>query len=287
MNYAALIENRRSVREFLDKAVSPAELAMIKTYYYERCRRLDPGLNTALLVFGHEAGKALEGAAGYNQFLIGAPAYLVLLSEKGPRARENAGYMMEDMVLKLAEMGLGSCWLTFTDSGAVKAALKIESRLDVMAILAFGYGKKAARRPQINILSMSNIDIAAKRHYMDPKRGVADMAFLNTWGNRHGVDDYIGFFDDMLWEALYAASLSPSYLNRQAYGFLLRSGEIWLVQRPDEYTTDHDGALSLGIALLHFDAVAEKWSGKRSWDFDFHEAPDLPEGYRAAAVSNL
>jgi len=287
MNYAALIENRRSVREFHDKAVSPADLALIKTYYYENCRRLDPRIGTALLVFGHEAGEALEGAAGYNQFLIGAPAYLVLLSEKGAQAWENAGYMMQDLSLKLSDMGLGSCWLTFTDSDAVKAALGIESKLDVAAILAFGYGKKAARRPRINILSMSNIDIAAKRHYMDPKRGVADMAFLNTWGNRHGVDDYIGFFDEMLWEALYAASLSPSYLNRQAYGFLLRSGEIWLVQRPDEYTTEHDGALSLGIALLHFDAVAEKWSGKRGWNFEFENAPELPEGYRAVAVSPL
>ena len=33
----------------------------------------------------------MEGAAGYESFLIGAPNYLVLLSAKGELAGENAG----------------------------------------------------------------------------------------------------------------------------------------------------------------------------------------------------
>ena len=282
MNYSALIENRRSVREFQDKKVADSTLALIKEFYYENCRRLVPQLKTALLVFGSEAKEQLEGAAGYHSFLIGAPNYLVLLSEKSPLAALNAGYMMEDMVLKLTEMDLGSCWVTFTDSDAVKQALKIESGLDVAAILALGYGKKAPKRPRINILSMSNIDINAKRRYMDPKKGLSQLVYLNTWGNRQGVDDYLGFFDDMLWESLYAASLAPSYLNRQAYGFLLGDGSLDLVSVPDTYNTDHDRDLSLGIVMLHFDAVAEKWGGRRDWSF-FPGDEKLPEGHRAIA----
>ena len=226
----------------------------------------------------------LEGAAGYNQFLIGAPNYLVLLSEAHPQAALNAGYMMQDISLKLSDMDLGSCWITFTDSDAVKQALSIDSKLDVAAILAFGHGKKAPMRPRINILSMSNIDIKAKRRYMDPKKGVSELVFLNTWGNRHGLDDYLGFFDDMLWESLHAVSLSPSYLNRQAYGFLLHDGKVTLVSSPDEYNTDHDAALSLGIALLHFDAVAEKWAGKVRCDFSPADVK-LPEGFRSIATT--
>ena len=282
MNYSALIENRRSVREFQDKNVSASSLAMIKAFYYEQAKRLVPEIKTALLVFGEEAKERLEGAAGYNQFLIGAPTYLVLLSEKHPLAAINAGYVMEDISLKLVEMDLGSCWITFTDSDAVKKALSIDSRLDVAAILAFGHGKPARRRPRINILSMSNIDVLAKRRYMDPKKSVSDLVFLNTWGNRRGVEDYLGFFDDMLWESLYAVSLSPSYLNRQAYGFLLSEGRITLVARPDEYNTALDADLSLGIALLHFDAVAEKWSGGICWSFEPADLA-LPQGHRVIA----
>ena len=286
MNYSALIENRRSVREFTDQDVSAADLALLKAFYYEQCKRLDPRIKTALLVLGSEAREKLEGAAGYNSFLIGAPTYLVLLTQKHPLANLNAGYMMEDLVLKLTEMGLGSCWITFTDSDAVKKALAIDSRLEVGAILAFGHGKKAARRPRINILSMSNINIFAKRHYMDPKKSVAELVFLNTWGNRLGVEDHLGFFGDMLWESLYAVSLSPSYLNRQAFGFLLQDDRLILVARPDEFTTEADGELSLGIAMLHFDAVAENWSGKADWSFA-PEGVDLPQGHRAVALRHV
>ena len=97
---------------------------------------------------------------------------------------------------------------------------------DVVAIIAFGFGKKTVKRLRLNIRSMSNVDLVAKHRYMEPKRSVEDMVFLDSWGNSHGLDKYLGFFDDMLWEAIYAASLAPSYLNRQAYGFLLKDGEI-------------------------------------------------------------
>ena len=286
MNYSALIENRRSVREFQDKPISASDLAMIKAFYYEEAKRLVPELKTALLVFGENTREKLEGAAGYNSFIVGAPTYLVLLSEKHPRAGLNAGYIKADISLKLGEMDLGSCWVTFAGSEAVKKALSIESRLEVAAILAVGHGKKAPRRPRINILSMSNIDVFAKRRYMDPKKSVSDLVFLNTWGNRRGVEDYLGFFDDMLWESLYAVSLSPSYLNRQAYGFLLKDGKITLVARPDRYNNELDGDLSLGIAMLHFDGVAAKWGNNHPWNF----SPDpigLPEGHKPIASRGI
>lgn len=282
MNYTALIETRRSVREFTDKKVCPCKLTEIKEFYHKDCKRLNTDIKTALLVFAEDAKEKLEGAAGYEQFLIGAPNYLVLLSENHPQAALNAGYMMQDLSLKLSDMDLGSCWITFTDSEAVKKALAIESKLDVAAILAFGNGKKAPMRPRINILSMSNVDIKAKRRYMDPKKSVGDLVYLNAWGNRYGLEDYLGFFGDALWESLHAASLSPSYLNRQAYGFVLRDGGVTLVSQPDLYNTDHDAALSLGIAMLHFDAVAENWSGKPGWNFS-PAALELPRDHRVIA----
>ena len=286
MNYSLLIENRRSAREFTQQHICPCALTRIKNYYNETCRRLDSSIKTALLIFGADAREKLEGTAGYERFLIGAPNYLVLLSEKHPLAGLNAGYMMQDLSLKLQDMELGSCWITFTDSESVKKALSIDSRMDVSAILSFCHSKPARRRPRINILSMSNVDILAKRRYMDPKRSVGDLVFLEEWGNTCKVGDYMGFFDDMLWEAFYAVSQAPSYLNRQAYGFLIRDGKLFFVERPDSYNTRLDADLSLGAALLHFDAVAEKWTGKVKWNFQPKDVV-LPEGYRAVAVCAL
>ena len=284
MNYSALIQNRRSVREFSDKMVITTKLLEIEAYYLQSARRLLPELETKLLIFGSDTKQALDHAAGYQSFIIGSQHYLVLLSAKHPQAGINAGYLMEDLVLKLNNMGLDSCWLTFTSSEDVKEAIGIRTDLQVVALAAFGYGVKTTKRLRLNIRSMSNIDISAKRRYAEPKRSIYDMAFLNEWGNTHKLDDHIGFFDNVLWEALHAASLSPSYLNRQAYGFLLKDGHVHLIRRPDDYTTELDGQLSLGIALLHFSAVASQWAGDLNWTFGGDASGlSLPEGHERIA----
>ena len=288
MNYAALIQNRKSFREFTDNQVPYKVLEEIRKYYVKSVKRLIPEIGTQLYFFGTGTREALEGAAGYHRFLVGAPQYLVLMSEKHQLAHLNAGYIMEDLVLKLEDLGLDSCWLTFHSSDDVKSALAIEEDLEVAAIVAFGYGKKTVRRLRLNMRSMSDVDITAKHRYMEPKRSVSDLAFIETWGNRKDLDRHIGFFDDMLWEALYAVSLAPSYLNRQAYGFLLHNGSISLVSRPDAYTVDIDGDLSLGIALLHFTAVAENWTGKIHWSFDESaEGLRIPEDHKLIATASL
>ena len=286
MNYAALIQNRKSVREFRDKTVPFGVLEQIKTYYRKSLRRLIPEIDTELYFFGTDAREALEGAAGYHKFLVGAPQYLVLLSEDHPQAHLNAGFVMEDLILKLTELELDSCWVTFTDSAQVKEALGVDSDLQVAAIAAFGYGVKTTRRLRLNIKSMSNIDIIAKRHYFEPKRSVNDLVHKGSWGSRDGLNDAIGFYDDMLWEAFYAASQAPSYLNRQAYGFLLEPGSVTLVSAPDAYSTPIDGDLSLGIVLHHFTVVSENWAGKLSWRFD-PEGVELPEGHKAIASAAI
>ena len=286
MKYSALIQNRKSVREFSDRYVSFEDIEKIKTYYNHHVRRLLPEVETELRMFGLDARAVLEGAAGYKQFLVGSPQYMVLLSAKGPNSGENAGYIMEDLILKLTDMGLDSCWMTFTDSEYVKTALEIDSPLEVAAIAAFGYGVKTTKRLRLNVLSMSKVDVAAQRQYFAPKKGVSDLVFLNDWGSRQGVEEFIGFYDDMLWEAFYPASLSPSYLNRQPYGFVLRDGRVYLVQVPDEHTDEIDGRLGLGIVLLHFSAVAEQWAGKVTWSFE-DKALELPDGYKVVASAAL
>lgn len=286
MNYAALIQNRKSVRAFREKQVPFQTLEQLKAYYRDGVQRLIPEIGTELYFFGTDAREALEGAAGYHKFLVGAPQYLVLLTENHPQAGLNAGFVMEDLILKLTDLQLDSCWVTFTDSEQVKESLGIESDLQVAAIAAFGYGEKTTRRLRLNIKSMSNIDIIAKRQYFEPKVSVKDLVHRDQWGSRDGLEDAIGFYDDMLWEAFYAASLAPSYLNRQAYGFLLKSGSVTLVSKPDEYNTPIDSDLSLGIVLHHFTAVARDWAGNLRWRFD-PEGVDLPEGHRAVASAAL
>ena len=283
MNYIAMIQNRRSVRAFRSKEVSDATLAELRTHYERNCSRLIPELATELVILDADAQSALEGAAGYQQFLIGAPHYLMLLSAPHIHAEENAGYMMEELVLKLTELDIDSCWLTFTDSARIKTALGLTTPLEVAAIVAFGYGEKTQKKLRLNILNMSMVDVTVERQYFAPKKGIRELVSVDTWGNKEGLDEMLGFYDDMLWQAFYAVSLAPSYLNRQPYGFLVRDHEIIFVQISDPYTDGTDAGLDAGIALLHFAAVAAQLLGKGRWELDPEGVEGIPESGRALA----
>ena len=288
MDYSEVIEERKSTRQFQDKKVPDSVVAQISDYYEKDARRLVPSLKTQILQFGTDAREDLEGAAGYEDFMIGAPNYMVLLSEQDELAEENGGYLMEDIILKLTDLDLGTCWITFTDSAAVKKALEIDSDMDVVAIVAFGYGKRAKKRMRLNILSMSNVDATAKLHFHDPKRSIHDMVYLDSYGNQDGLDEYLGFYGDMLWEAFHAATLSPSYLNRQPYDFVITDGKVVLVAKPDEYTDGIDEEIGWGIVMLHFAGAASDLSVNVEWKmYDEAVQLEVPEGYRVIASCSL
>ena len=286
MNYTALIENRKSVREFRNKEVPAATVAELQKYYETGCQRLVPELATELKILGTEARSALEGSAGYEDFLVGAPRYLVLLTEEGEAAVENAGYMMEDLILKLTDLGLDSCWITFADEEKVRKALNLDTDKKIAALAAFGYGERTAKKMRFNILSMSKVDIAAKRSYYSHKKDINEIAFVGQVGCTQGLEEEMGFYD-MLWQALYAAAQTPSYLNRQPYAFVQKEQDVVLVRMPDPYTDDVSAKLNLGVAMLHFGAVAAQWMGKVHWQLKPEVSMELPQGCSVEAVWHM
>ena len=50
MNYSALIQNRKSVREFMDREVPFSDIDRIRSYYLNQVRRLIPEIKTELLL---------------------------------------------------------------------------------------------------------------------------------------------------------------------------------------------------------------------------------------------
>lgn len=288
MDYGAMIQNRESVRAFNDTEVPAAALDRIKGYFADGCRKLIPSLAVELHIFGSDAKEKLEGTAGYRDFLIGAPCYLVILSQEADHYVENAGFIAEDLVLKITELDLCSCWLTFCDGDQIKLALGIQSDKRVAAIVAFGYGRKAEKVLHLNIKNNSIVDVDVKRTYYAPKKGIDNLVYNEKWGRKEGVYDHIGHIGSTLWQALYAASLSPSYLNRQPYGFILDGGDVVLISQEEECTDEMNQALNLGIVMLHVSGVLAQKLYEVPWVL---EAPSkdygLPAYCRAAAYCKV
>lgn len=258
MNYMEKIEKRQSIREFRKKELSDKKTDKIKRAFLNT-KRLIPDINVSMRVVGGDAGVRLEGLAGYGGNSFMAPNYLVILSEQKPGYMENSGYLTEDLILSLVEMGIDCCWITVNDSDYVKTALRIDSPKEVTALVAVGEGKKEYRLKRLDIFNPSNVTLKEREGHLAPKIAQDDIAFYGTWGNR--VDWSDTRIAPQVDHAIYAASLAPSFLNRQPYRFIFSNKILVMLAKKEEMVDENDTLLDIGAAMLNFDAVIEEENG--------------------------
>ena len=141
MNYADLITRRKSIREFHSTGIMHSQQAVIRGFFNNECHRLIPDLDMELLLLdkNYNAGDKMEGMIGYGGYAFHAPLYLIILSDHSPYRLYNGGYMGEDMILKLTDMGLSTCYLTVSRGDIVKEILNIDSPKQLGEFL-FGEG---------------------------------------------------------------------------------------------------------------------------------------------------
>jgi nitroreductase len=93
--------------------------------------------------------KALAGAAE-QPFIAQAPFVVVVYSDPllvkksyGSRAtmyvRQQAGAAIENMLLRAADIGLGSCWIGWFDEEIVKRIVRLPDNVQVEALLPIGH----------------------------------------------------------------------------------------------------------------------------------------------------
>ncbi len=289
MNYQELIKQRFSVRKFRDREVPQSSIDEIIKYHSGSCMRLFPEIRTQIYITDENVGRALETAAGYNQFLIEAPRYMVLLSEKNENMYLNAGYVGEDLCLKLVELGFGTCWITFVDSDKIKNALGIDSDMEVAGLIGFGHGKTLLKKEmRLNIVSMSNVNIKEKSEYYNTKKSFSDMIHWKEYGDHDEVEaDLLDEHGSFIKHALIAAANAPSYLNLQPYEFLMRKGKIHLLSKEDGFTGEIDRDINLGIVMQHFAAIAQKNIPDFKWTLEESAGVELPEGVKAISYCSV
>ena len=288
MNYLELIEKRNSIRDFLKKPVEPNKLDEITSFFNSAQKLFD--VNTQILIAADEdTTQRLSGVVGYRGNSFNAPAYIVILSKDKDNYLINAGFMAEHLILKIEEMGLSSCFLTSEDSDMLKKVLLINSELAVAAVIAFGYGKKENDTTKLDIHSPSNVSISSKSGHIAPKIAVTTLAFDSDFNTPYNFDDE--YADPVIADALYAASLSPSFLNHQNYRFVINGTHIYLFNQFDDVVTKNDNLLGLGAAMLNFHMIlSSKYSGIGNWSLDVSNIKNdfkNPSDYTLVAVLDI
>lgn len=277
MDYYNLAIKRESTRSFKKKPVLDRQLEELQEYFLE-CRKLNPDIQVAIELRGPETHSVLSGCAGYHNFMIEAPHYLLISSPKENYYLENAGYVGEDLVMKLTELELESCWITIGDSDETRKRLNLPENMEPCALIAFGNATVMLPSSRLDIKSISDVAIKKRTGFVAPKLAVDHAVYTKNWGESAEISSLP--LNSSLYQAFIAACCAPSYLNLQSYRFILDGGTILLVTLPDELTTPNDTRLNAGITMLHFAGTMENHHhSETGW---FMGAPEgdyeLPEG---------
>lgn len=163
-------------------------------------------------------------------FKVKAPYYIVIRSEEGYEAFENAGYIMEQISLYLTTKEIGSCY-----QGSLKVDYKTDfPELKQCAVLAFGYSDAVVLRDSSKA----------------PRKNIAQMCIMK--------ED----IDENVMGLLEAARLAPSALNRQPWRFVAYHNRLHVfeTERISEKSNAKAHAIDMGIVQCHLIlASEERW----------------------------
>jgi len=134
------INSRKSIRSYKDKNVSMEHFQKIKSII-NTSKPLFDNISMEVLVIedGEKITSTFKGLISkYTK--IKAPHYLAFTSEIKKGYLENIGFIGEEIVLKLTELGIGTCWLgSAIKQELFKTIFKVKDKQTYIILVAFGY----------------------------------------------------------------------------------------------------------------------------------------------------
>ena len=175
MDLSGLVQHRKSIRGYLDKAVEREKVMMC----LEAARVAPSACNSQpwkfIIVDDRELKKklcdgAFSGIYSMNTFCKTAPVIAAVVSEKskflskiGGTFRGTKYYLIdigiagEHFVLQAEDLGLGTCWIGWFNERAVKSILKVPQNKKIDILISLGYYDKEKMRPKHNRKPMDKI----------------------------------------------------------------------------------------------------------------------------------
>ncbi len=205
--------------------------------------------------------QALRGLGTYG-FIKDPPAFILAAIRDRPGALEDFGYLMELLVLKAADLEIGSCWLggTFTKSHFARL-MELESDETIPAVISIGY----PHYQQAFLDRVSRVYAGSDRRL--PWESLFFQDFWDVPLTKESAGDYL--------EALILLRLAPSASNKQPWRILMSdSGWHFYLRRTPNYPSPlFDFLLGLadlqridmGIAMAHFELGAKESGHHGSW----------------------
>ncbi len=151
------IETRQSIREFSNKPVKFD--AVMEAVDAANHAPFAGNINNLKFILVSEEEKKQLLAENAQQYWIADASWIIIVcseqqkleelyDERGKNySKQQAGAAIENILLRLTELGIGSCWIGAFADNAVKAHFKIPDKWEIEALITVGYPKNKMRKP--------------------------------------------------------------------------------------------------------------------------------------------
>lgn len=259
MKITETIRKRKSSRTYNQLLLSPADKAELEKFIFENRKGINNEVIEFSIVEKEDPNNQLKinygMIQGYKTFVLGA-------SGANPESRLNYGYLMEKVVLKATEMGIGSCWVGYFDQSYFKE-IKLNDGFEIPSILIVGYAKdKQSAGERL-------VRITVKAH----KRHDWQNLFFNYQSKLPLNTNLISEYTD----SLEMVRLAPSSGNTQPWRIFYDEtiAEFHFFKKPINKRYEEMGLhdIDLGIAMAHFELTSI--SNELSGDWIKHNAESI------------
>lgn len=156
MTVSTAIISRRTRRKFLDKPVPHEKLLSLVEY----ARYAPMAANIQALKYAIAEGELARQIFPYTKWsgyepeksptdVEKPPAYIAILGDTEIKSNASfetdAGAAGTVILLAAEELGLGACWLGSINREEISSLLKLDSKLNLLYLIAIGYSEQKAR----------------------------------------------------------------------------------------------------------------------------------------------
>ncbi|PKP60860.1 hypothetical protein CVT91_04355 [Candidatus Atribacteria bacterium HGW-Atribacteria-1] len=298
MDILTAIQRRLSVRSYKDRPVSSALLERILglASTADHLTSIPPRIK---LISGVEQTKhILTSLIGSYGLVRNSPHLLVgVMPEESELSRIDLGYVLEQVVLKTVQLGLGTCWISGSfDAQRAGNVVGLAPGEVVAAVCALGHPSED-HRGRLHIRTMRWL---AGGHRRKP---LTEIIFSEHWGEPWSPNAA----DSTLITVLEHARLAPSGYNRQPWRFIIRSDDVLLtliLAKPgivdrlyplvnvEQHTRVRAKPIDAGIVMAHFALVFEAIGRTGQWELRLGDTAlmkeyKLPQGVIPVATFKL
>ena len=238
------IDERRSRRTYSRTPLTREQTAKLRTF----CREFKPFPDARVEMVDDAPGLFTKDDVGYGR-ITGARAALVFIGKvKSPQADLHVGYVGEAAVLEATRLGLGTCWThRMYSASAVARHVPLE------------YGERVVAASPLGIVPLTpsvGERLQASRATSSARLPVSEIATSDCLTHSHG----------MFRDAVEAARLAPSPLNRQIWRFTLDGDCLCLSLAGGPEMPRCGKRLDAGIAMLHVDIALAAAGHDGRWE---------------------